>query len=174
VSGRCGWLVSTLIAGVLSGLPACQGPSPRPPPTGPGASKAAEPPGPSTPPASPPAEKPEPAPQPAEPTEAATDARASEPRPEPELPAYLRVLERFDPDREMDVRIELTPPRRLAIDTRNVRRLWIDRAALPLAHHRSIVLQLDGQGIEWTPQSTTSVFERSVNGVWAPAREPHD
>lgn len=91
--------------------------------------------------------------------------------PPQELPDYLGVTARFDQSKPAFVDFEVTSPNRLAIETRNVRRLWIDRAALPLRTDRSIVLQLDGQGIEWTPTSTTTVFERSPNGAWMPAKE---
>ena len=88
----------------------------------------------------------------------------------PPLPHYIRVLERFDNTEPAQVQYELVPPRRLLIETRNVSRLRILRNELPLAIHRSIVLRLDDQGIEWTRSSTATVFERSVNGVWSPLK----
>jgi len=85
---------------------------------------------------------------------------------EPDLPDYVRVLARFRPDEPPDVRIEITSPTRLVVRTRNVRKLWIDRDRLPMETGQSLVLQLDGQGIEWTAGSTVREFERSINGDW--------
>jgi hypothetical protein len=128
----------------------------------------------------------EPAPQPAEVPPAAvepppTAAKPAEPPPPekprqekprpPRLPDYLALLDRFETDEGFTLNVELTPPNRLAIDTRNVQRLRIDRDRLPLSQDRSVVLQLDGQGFEWTAGSDVSVFERSANGVW---RGMHD
>ena len=166
------WITAALMG--LGSLLGCQGaPQRGQPPPGPSTRETAEPAGPAKPgarePAEPPADSP---PLPPPPVGAGTEAPPPAEPPVPELPEYVRVLERFDPGQKADVRIELTPPRRLAIDTQNVQRLWIDRDALPLARYRSIILQLDGQGIEWTPQSSTTMFERSVNGVWAPVKEP--
>lgn len=101
-------------------------------------------------------------------------APSGEPLPEPAppaLPSYVRVLERFDPQEPARVHVEISSARRLVIETDNVQRLRIDRARLPMATHRSIVLRLDGQGIEWTPRSTVREFQRSPNGVWSAVRD---
>jgi hypothetical protein len=67
--------------------------------------------------------------------------------------------------------VDASSPERLVIDTHNVRRILIDRERAPLLLNRSVVLRLDGQGIEWTADSRTRVFERSINGEWGAARE---
>jgi hypothetical protein len=89
---------------------------------------------------------------------------------EPELPEYIRVMERFRADEPADVQVEITSPTRLVIRTRNVRKLWIDRDRLPMETGQSLVLQLDGQGIEWTARSKVRQFERSANGDWSGTR----
>ena len=89
----------------------------------------------------------------------------------PDLPDYITVLERFQTDEPARVELAITSPERLVIDTQNVRRLRVDRQRLPMNTRRSIVLRLDGQGIEWTADSDVSEFERSVNGEWTPARK---
>jgi hypothetical protein len=88
-----------------------------------------------------------------------------------ELPPYIQVLERFRPLEPATVHIDSSSPQRLVIDTSNVRRIWIDRERAQLALNRSVVLRLDGQGIEWTADSRTREFERSKNGVWEAAHE---
>jgi len=103
-------------------------------------------------------------PAPARPPEAPKPA-------EPELPPYIRVVERFRPSEPALVHLDDSSPERLVVETRNVRRLWIDRERAPLVTNRSVVLRLDGQGIEWTGDSRTREFEKSVNGEWGPARE---
>ena len=60
--------------------------------------------------------------------------------------------------------------RRLVIETRNVRRLRIDRQRAELSQRRSVALQIDGQGLEWLARSQVSEFERSVNGEWKPVK----
>lgn len=89
---------------------------------------------------------------------------------EPAPPPYLTVLERFDAGQPTAVEARPGPANRLVIDTRNVRRLRIDRAALPLRSEQVIVLRLDGQPFEWLADSDVTEFERSVNGAWAPVR----
>jgi hypothetical protein len=79
------------------------------------------------------------------------------------------VLGRFDDRRPADLTIIEAAGRRLALDTRNVRRLRITRAQLPLERDRSLVLILDGQGIEWRADSTVEEFERAETGAWLPA-----
>jgi len=87
---------------------------------------------------------------------------------EPELPEYVTLVERFNPRQPPAVRVRTEEPSRLVIETRNVRRLRIDRTRLPLDRRHSIALQLDGQGIEWLPKSEVVEFERSPNGDWGP------
>lgn len=90
---------------------------------------------------------------------------------QPELPDYVHILERFHASEPIQLQAEIAAPHRLVIETRNVRRIRIDRHKLPMSRHRSIILRLDGQGIEWTPKSTTTIFERSINGVWMPVKD---
>jgi hypothetical protein len=92
----------------------------------------------------------------------------------PELPDYMALVARVDPAAAVDVRVRLDADRnRLEVDTDNVRRLRIARADVPLRRERSIVLRLDGQGIEWRADSDVVIFERSANGRWVPV-EPAD
>ncbi len=92
------------------------------------------------------------------------------PAPEPSVSEYLTVLERYEPQKPATARAQTGPGNRLTIDTRNVRRLRIDRDAVPLRADRNIVLQLDGQGFEWLAGSRVTEFERSDNGVWSPVK----
>ncbi|MBP9025854.1 MAG: hypothetical protein KBH81_06890, partial [Phycisphaerae bacterium] len=55
---------------------------------------------------------------------------------EPELPPYIRVVERFRPSEPALVHLDDSSPERLVIETRNVRRLWIDRERAPLVTNR--------------------------------------
>lgn len=88
---------------------------------------------------------------------------------EPVLPAYLKLLERFDPQQPARVSVVDVSDHRLVIDTLNVRRLHIDRSKLPFTVRRSVVLVLDRQGIEWRVSSSASEFVRSTNGAWSAA-----
>lgn len=97
-------------------------------------------------------------------------ATAQEQPAEPELPKYLKVTSLYDRKQAADVRIRIEPGNRLILDTRNVQRIRIDRSALPLQPDRSIVLRLDGQGIEWRADSQVTEFERSANGDWSPVK----
>ena len=89
----------------------------------------------------------------------------------PELPDYVHILERFHAAEPIHLQAEIASPRRIVIETRNIRRIRIERHKLPMSRNGSIILRLDGQGIEWTPKSTTTVFERSINGVWMPVKD---
>ena len=89
---------------------------------------------------------------------------------EPELPDYLTIVERYNPQQRATVEVHTEPGNRLSIDTHNVRRLHIDRDRIPLNVRRSISLQLDGQGLEWMSGSKVEDFERSINGVWLPVK----
>ena len=111
-----------------------------------------------------------PLPEPAEPS-AAKPAEAPPAAPEkPELPDYLTLAARFDSQQPAHATVLGAADHRLAIDTRNVQRLRIDRERLPFKHDRSIALILDGQGIEWLANSRVVEFERSANGAWTPVK----
>ena len=86
----------------------------------------------------------------------------------PPIPDYLKVLELYDDTEPAYVEISITSPRRMVIETRNVRKIHIDRKRLPMNTRHNIILRLDGQGIEWTAKSKTEEFERSINGDWSP------
>jgi hypothetical protein len=87
---------------------------------------------------------------------------------EPELPEYLTILAPIRTDAPATARVLKCGDQRLAIETRNVHRLRIDRDRLPLNPRRSIALVLDGQSLEWLARSQVEEFERSPNGVWVP------
>lgn len=97
------------------------------------------------------------------------DNTTTTPTTQPALPEWLEIVASFG-DEPGAVDIVHAEGRRLVLDTRAVRRLHIDRARLPLHRDRSIVLILDGQGIEWRANSTVDLFERSENGVWTPVK----
>ena len=86
--------------------------------------------------------------------------------PEPRLPNYLKILERFDDRAQSKVRVRLEPPAKLEIQTDNVKRLRITRVGLPLMRGRSTVLRIDEQVFEWPQRSEVVELERSPNGVW--------
>jgi hypothetical protein len=115
--------------------------------------------------------QPENPPPPAPAPEAVQPPQAPAAPAEQELPPYLQVVERIRPLEPAEVHVDASSPERLVIETRNVRRIRIDREHAPLALNRSVVLRLDGQGIEWTADSRAREFERSVNGEWGAARE---
>jgi len=89
---------------------------------------------------------------------------------EPEIPAYFKIVERLDPGKTVRFQSHIESGNRLVIQTRNVRRLRIDRDDLPLAGDKRVILQLDDQGIEWTASSPVVEFERSLTGVWQPIK----
>jgi hypothetical protein len=86
--------------------------------------------------------------------------------PEPRTPRYLEIVEQVDAHHEAKVQAAITPPTRLELETDNIKRLRITRQGLPLAEGRSIVLRIDGQGIEWTRQYLAVELERSSAGIW--------
>ncbi len=94
--------------------------------------------------------------------------------PGPQLPRYLEVVEEIDPARQPAVEVTLTAPRTLELDTHNVKRLRLTREGLPLTRNRSIVLRIDGQGIEWTPKYVAVELERSPAGEWTVVRRRPD
>jgi cytoskeletal protein RodZ len=90
--------------------------------------------------------------------------------PKPELPRYLEIIEEIDPAREPSIEATVAPPQKLELNTRNVKLLRLTREGLPLTRNRSIVLQIDGQGIEWTPKYVAVELERSPAGAWTVVR----
>lgn len=133
----------------------------------------------STPPVNPnpaPAAAPKPAPEPATsppPGGEINMDQPEEPR-EPPPPPFLAVMEEIDPANRSKVNVTLTPPRKLVLDTDNVKRLRLTRERLPLTRNRSIVLQIDGQGIEWTANHVAIELERSTAGEWSVVRRRPD
>ena len=116
----------------------------------------------------------QPATQPTTTQATATQPATAEAAPaEPEIPDYVTIIERYNPQQRASVTVRpevAAATNRLSIDTRNVRRLHIDRDRIPLNRRRSVSLQLDGQGLEWLASSQVEEFERSVNGVWIPVK----
>lgn len=90
--------------------------------------------------------------------------------PEPPLPPYLSVVERIDPGQQARVYATPIAPNKLEVTTENVKRLRLTRERLPLSRHRSTVLRIDGQGIEWTPKYVAVELERSPAGAWTVVR----
>jgi len=91
-------------------------------------------------------------------------------QPEPATPRYLAIVESIDPAKRPTVTTRIEAPRLLEVDTDNIQRLRLTREGLPLAANRSIVLRIDGQGIEWTPNVLAIELERSPAGVWSVVR----
>jgi len=103
----------------------------------------------------------------AKPDETAPEESARDDEPL-ELPDYLVVLERLRPKASCMVRGREFPPSRLELLTENVSRLKIVRRKLALQQQRSIVIQIDGQGIEWTPKVEVVELVRTPSGIWKP------
>jgi hypothetical protein len=78
----------------------------------------------------------------------------------------VKILVEADAGRPADVRTTISPPATLEIATHNVRRLRLDRRALPLARDRSTILRIDDQAIEWTTKHDLLVLEQSRGGQW--------
>lgn len=97
------------------------------------------------------------------------DVEAPE-EPEPKTPRYLEIVEQVHLDRVPKVRATIVSPTKLELETDNIKRLRITREGLPLARNRSIVLRIDGQGIEWTRKYLAVELERSSAGVWEVVR----
>ena len=87
-------------------------------------------------------------------------------QPAPELPRYVAVVDQYEAGQPGIVRANVVQPRKLELETTNVRKLRITREGLPLARDRSIALHIDGQGIEWTREYVAVELERSPAGVW--------
>jgi hypothetical protein len=86
--------------------------------------------------------------------------------PEPRTPPYLAIVEQVHADRDARIQATISPPTKLELETDNIKRLRITRERLPLAQNRSIVLRIDGQGIEWTRHYIAVELERSTAGTW--------
>lgn len=95
-----------------------------------------------------------------------TPARDEHRPPQAKLPDYLHVTRRFEINRPIRVTATIQGDRRLIIESENVQRIKIDRAQIPLRRDRSIILQLDGQPIEWMVKSEVTEFERTSTGIW--------
>jgi len=105
----------------------------------------------------------QPPPQPPAPPAPTIEIEQPEP---PTPPPYLSIVERIDAGRRPRIDVRLDPPQTLELDTDNVRRLRLTREGLPLSRTHSIVLRVDGQGIEWTPKYVAIELERSPAGAW--------
>ncbi len=91
-------------------------------------------------------------------------------KPEPKTPRYVSIVEQLHSGQDARVTATIELPTKLELTTDNVSRLRITREGLPLARDRSIVLRIDGQGIEWTRQYLAVELERSSAGVWTVVR----
>jgi hypothetical protein len=107
--------------------------------------------------------------EPARPTTSIIEMEQAE-EVKPELPPYLEIVEEIDRAQHASIAATLTPPRKLELDTQNVKLLRLTREGLPLTRNRSTVLQIDGQGIEWTPRYVAVELERSPAGEWTVIR----
>lgn len=92
------------------------------------------------------------------------------PEPEPKTPRYLDIVEELDNAQRALVEATVVAPSKLELKTQNVKRLRVTREGLPLARNRSIVLRIDGQGIEWTRRYISVELERSPAGAWTVVR----
>lgn len=113
---------------------------------------------------------PQPPPAPTPPDRPPPDAPPTQPPPRPGTD-YLVVLERYQADAPFATNAQLEPPRRLRVDTQNVKRLRITRQDVPLMRGGSLSLTIDGQGFEWNEKTPVLLLERSPAGAWAVARE---
>jgi hypothetical protein len=86
--------------------------------------------------------------------------------PRPGIPRFISITEEIEPQRLSSVDVAVLPPRKLELNTENIKRLRLTREGLPLAKNSSIVLRIDGQGIEWTPRYIAVELERSPTGLW--------
>ncbi len=98
-------------------------------------------------------------------------ATLAPPAEEPALPDYLHVLDRFDRAKPYKLTARQEQPARLRVTTDNVRRIRLERPLLDLNTSGSISLQIDSQGIEWTPRTPVLELERSVNGEWMSVKD---
>lgn len=95
--------------------------------------------------------------------EIAMDEPAEEAEP---LPPYIAITDSMNAAKPVDVVTVVEKPRRLRVMTSNVRTLRLTREQLPLMKGVSIILVLDDQGIEWTPEFTAIELERTKYGEW--------
>jgi hypothetical protein len=85
-------------------------------------------------------------------------------------PPYVSIVELIDAGQRPAVRVTPVAPRKLIVATQNVKRLRLTREGLPLARDRSIVLSIDGQGIEWTQECLKVELEWTPAGAWSVVR----
>ncbi len=130
--------------------------------------EAARPPAPPAPP--PPPTSAPPAAGPSETTKPTTQPPEPPPPPEPPVPAYIQIIEKFDPKARTVVQATAATGQQLEVVTQNVKRMRIDRDQVPVDKMKSIALMLDGQPLEWLSRSRVEEFERSVNGRWQPVK----
>lgn len=107
----------------------------------------------------------------AEPAPPATPPRHPEP-PEPvELPPdFIHVVGEAADAGESNMKVRLLQPNELIVDTQNVGKLQLDRRELPLETRGSVVLRVDGQTIEWRPDTVLLELTRSEQGAWRVTR----
>lgn len=84
------------------------------------------------------------------------------------VPDYVVVLERFASDKPYAIDVKSDDPLRLTIRTNNIKRLQIRRHGSGLSETKSVAIQIDLQGIEWTPKLDAVELARSANGAWLP------
>lgn len=87
------------------------------------------------------------------------------------IPDYLTVLERTNARTPVSVTGQTVGRSRLVIETRNVRRLRINRGKLTFSAGRSIAMRLDGQVFELRARTDWVEMERSRNGEWSPVKK---
>lgn len=179
---RSVWLACRAIAFAAALLVGCESPEPR--------ERRIEPPPPASEAPPPQAARPSPATQPAptpvpprvEPPVAAQEPQSSPPpaprppqeSPTPELPEYLRIVERIDATRPVRVDAATRASGVLALSTANVKRLRLERRLLPMNTARSVAVRVDGQAIEWTARYEWIELERSSVGQWTVSRRYPD
>ncbi len=104
-------------------------------------------------------------------------ARPPEPAVEPDRPAVqpaalesppgTTILAVAGPSHPPAVTLEARPPRTLKLTTDNVQRMRLSRAALPLGDAPgSLVVHIDGSGIEFRDSFDWIIVERTVTGAW--------
>ena len=90
--------------------------------------------------------------------------------PQPRTPSYIEIVDDIKPGEQPVVWAEVVSPTKLVIETDNVQMLRVTREGTSLSRTRSIVLRIDGQGIEWTPKYIAVELERSPAGEWTVVR----
>lgn len=83
------------------------------------------------------------------------------------MPPYIVRTIALDANKPIKLQAETRAPSTLTLDTRNLQRIRISRAGLPLARNRSVAIVIDNQGIEWTTRTDIIELERSPAGVWS-------